>query len=191
MSTHKLNGELFKASRDSLAASLKELTEAQKAYGELVNAEAKLQDELDALKANYRATDSAQVSKKTALVQQLAEVRAQSRAIESKSLPRCREALAVSLTNCVNPYRDKLAEQIAADKVRLVRILKDFYKLESRAVEVAEHSDKIAFLLGCMRVEWSHSCADTDTAQRILNRMDDALAGKALIAWPPLTPSPG
>jgi hypothetical protein len=177
--------------RNALAVALEELNEAQSSLGELINTEAKLEDELEAMAPKFRATDKDAVATKAALTRQAAECRAASRALENKTLPRCREALALALGCCVNPYRDQLCKEIAAEKQRLVRTLKDFYREESRAIEVAERSDKVAFLLNHLRVSWSHSCTDAGMAQLILNRMTDALAGKPIISWPPLTPSPG
>jgi hypothetical protein len=188
--TPKLNG-VFEQARNSLAESLAELRKAETALGELINGEARIEDELAAMKPTFRATNTEQVAKKTALTQQLAEVRAQSRAIEAKTLPRCRESLAMSLTACVSPYREALSRDIAGEKGRLVRTLREFYKTESDAVAAAERSHKLSFWIDHLRVEWSHSCHDVATAQRILARMDNCLKGEALVKWPPVGQSPG
>jgi hypothetical protein len=187
---HALNGA-FEAARNELARALGELKTAQSALGELINSEAKLEDELASMKPTFRATNPEMVERKTRLTQQATEVRAQSRLIESKTLPRLRENLAMGLTNCVDPYRDELSKEIASDKGRLLRVLKDYCRDEATAVAMAERTDKIAFLLSHLRCSWVHNCTDTNMAQLVLGRMDSALRGGELIQWPPPVQSPG
>jgi hypothetical protein len=50
--------------------------------------------------------------------------------------------LAGVLQEAAEPYRQQLAKEIAAEKGRLMKILRDFYKEESTAMAVAERSDK-------------------------------------------------
>src|SRR5882724_10676601 len=95
------------------------------ARAELVNCEAKLVDELDAMKPTFKAVDASAVTRKHDLTRQLAEVRTQSRTVGSKRLAQCRERLAGALEHCVEPYREQLGKEIGMEKGRLDRALKD------------------------------------------------------------------
>src|SRR5262249_53365964 len=148
MTMKPLNGA-FLSARNELAKALADLAAAQAEFGELMNHEAKLTDELNAL--TVKATDAGAVEKKAALQRQIAECRSQSRTIETKRLPKARETLSKSLSACVDPYREQLGKEILVAKGRLVRVLKEYYHEESRAIEVAERSDRIGFLIFNLR----------------------------------------
>jgi hypothetical protein len=184
----KLNG-VFSNARDSLAKALDELSTAQSELGTLINTEAELQDALNGLVV--KPSDANSVSRKTTLQNQIAEARHQSRAIETKRLPRAREGVAMALTACVEPYRDQLGMEIEVERNRFLKTARDYYREEAKAVEVAERSDKIAFLLSHLRIVWGHNCTDVSLANLVLARMDAAMKGAPLIEWPPPEPSPG
>jgi hypothetical protein len=184
----KLNGN-FELARAGLAAALDELQSAQNEYGTLLNLEATLSDQLNGL--TVKASDSAAVEKKSSLQHQIAECRSQSRVIESKRLPKCRERVAGALSECSSPYREQLGKEITAERTRLVRTLRDFYRDESAAVAAAERSDKISFLISHLRITWANNTADVAMAQLVLGRMKHSAQGQPLIEWPPPEPSPG
>jgi hypothetical protein len=189
MTTPKLNGA-FQSARNALAEALTELAAGQIELGELLGVERKLSNDLEALALTFKATDAAAVTRKSDLRRQLAEVKAGCHALGSKVLPKCCERISGALTECVEPYREELMRQIQGEKDRLLAVLRDYYKLESRAVEVAEHSDRIAFLIAHLRVTWAHHCDDQNMAELILSRMDAALSGQPLVEWPPKTQGP-
>jgi hypothetical protein len=188
MTTHKLNGA-FKETRDALVSALAELKAAESEYGDLLNCEARLQDDLDALASKFKATNESDVERKTKLTQQVTEVRAQSRAVE-KRLAKCREVLAGALNSAVEPYRQQLAREVAAEKNRLVKFLAPFYREESKAHVVAERCDKLAYWAAHMRCAFANE-PTPQMAELVLTRMNDAMEGRPLIQWPNVGISPG